>query len=250
VYFVLDLFGLPIDPLLLIIAFSEVFFVFNLNRFTDKEEDKLNIPQRIDFVSKYGLGLIFFSSFLCILLLIILLSTNINVFLFVFGVILAGSGYSILRFKKIFLFKNIFVAVIWGTLPLIVGLYYNCFTLSLVALSVFFSLQFFINTVIFDIKDIDGDKIHKIKTMPNTLGIKKTKLICYLINIFLVIFLGVGIIQGVLPYESIILIFFIAYVFLYLYLENKLTKNLYYGVLVDGEFIFLLILIFLKGLLW
>ncbi|MCK4729921.1 MAG: UbiA family prenyltransferase [Candidatus Aenigmarchaeota archaeon] len=250
VYFTLYLFDLPLNFLIIFIVFTEALLIFNLNRLTDKAEDEINTPQRASFVAKQSSYFFIFSLFLCIFLLLIVLFINFNVFLFVLVTVIIGICYSVLRIKKIFLLKNVLVAIVWGVTPLIVGLYYNIINYSLLSLIVFFSLQFFINNVMFDIKDMKGDKIHKIKTLPNTIGIKNTKIICYCINIFLVFFLLSNIYYGFLPIKSIILFFFICYVFMYLFLENKIKKDLYYGLLIDGEFIFLTILIFLVELIW
>ncbi|RKX90947.1 MAG: hypothetical protein DRP84_12350 [Spirochaetes bacterium] len=114
----------------------------------------------------------------------------------------------------------------------------------------FFAIQFFINTVIFDIKDIKGDRLKSIKTLPNTFGIEKTKLICNAASVTSIIFIFLGIIYRLLPiYTLTVLLPFAFYVITYTYYSHKNKNTFFYGLFVDGEFIFLLFIFFISRLL-
>ena len=42
---------------------------------------------------------------------------------------------------------------------------------------------------VFDIKDIHGDRVHGIKTLPNTIGIERTRYLLYILNTLFGLFL-------------------------------------------------------------
>ncbi len=246
-YITIVILDFPFAFIPMFLAFSETFFVYNLNRQTDIKEDRINKPNRITFIEKYGRLFFYISIILYLLALIIAFLRNFNTFIFVLLPIIISIFYSIFRLKRFLIIKNLLVGFAWGTLPLVVGSYFNRLDIAILIFYIFFSIEFFINTVIFDIKDTRGDNLNKIRTLPNVIGLKYTKYFMYVVNTFSISFLIFNIVFGILSPISISLIFFVFYVYLYIFFSGK-KNNLFYGVFVDGEFVFLALFVFLFSL--
>jgi 4-hydroxybenzoate polyprenyltransferase len=231
--------NLPFDIELLFIPFAGGMFIYNLNRQTDTKEDRINVPERMKFGNKYGNYLLggSFVMYLAALYIAFLHSLPALFIALLPGII--ASFYSIKRLKKVYFFKNVLVGLSWGVTPLLVGFYNGVFSAEFLILSVFFAVTFFVNTVIFDIKDMIGDSNAKVNTIPIKMGIQKTRNVCYASNILALIFLAASMVLGFVPIRSIVLLLFSAYVFYYVFRAEEKRDGFFYGVLVDGEFVFL-----------
>jgi 4-hydroxybenzoate polyprenyltransferase len=238
------LMGFPIETVPLFIPFAGAMFIYNLNRMTDSTEDLINVPKRISFVRRNGK---FFLAVGIVLYGIAIMESflrNLNVFLAVIAPGIISIFYSIFRLKRFYITKNLLVALAWGMTPVVVGFYFETFDLAILSISLFFTLEFFINTVIFDVKDIKGDYLYKIKTLPTVIGTKNTKHMCLIINFFSGMILLLSILYSILPLMAIILIPFLLYIFAYIILCDS-KNGLFYGAFVDGEFMFLALIVLL-----
>lgn len=213
-------------------------------------EDAINVPERIDFVNKYSKLLLTVSAVFYSYFLLAIFSINLTAFLIIVIQTFIGLAYSLFRIKKYFLLKNMLVAIVWGTTVLFVGTYFNTINIFLLSIFAIITLEFFINSVIFDIKDMKGDSACKIRTLPNTLGIKKTLQMCHVINTLSFTFLIFGYILNIFPQRALLLLPLLAYVYTYLSLQGKLNRKLYFGLFVDGEYIFTAFIIFLCGVVY
>ena len=239
------LLDIPITWDFLLIVYLITYTVYLYNRFKEFNEDFLTNPNRTQHIGgyiKYTPLIIF-----CFTLVIIGMLLRFGNFLsLIFGLLLLFLGvlYSIYLkkvTKKIVGFKNFYVTFIWSLLVIFVGLYYNApLNLSLFLFFSFVFLRGIINTVFFDIKDIETDKKNGLKTIPVLVGRKKTLIYLYIINIisFMPIILGV--------YKDIFLPFSLSLIVLYFYScyylqraksEKAEIQNLPY-ILVDGEYLF------------
>jgi 4-hydroxybenzoate polyprenyltransferase len=246
-YITLFLFNFPADPVVISVTFFEFFIAYNLNRLTDFNEDAINAPERISFVNKYTKPFIAMGAIIYAGILLQVMSANVYSFLFILVQTLLGLAYSICRIKKYFLIKNIYIAFVWGMIVLFVGVNFYALTTSTILFSVIIALIFFVNNTIFDIKDIAGDVACNLKTIPSTIGLKKTIIMDYAINTVAFFLLGVGLIDGLFPNKTILLSLLFIYIYFYLYMHGKLNEQIYYDLLVDGEFIFTAYMVFLYG---
>jgi 4-hydroxybenzoate polyprenyltransferase len=242
------LLGFPIEPVLLFIPFAGTMFIYNMNRHTDEKEDMVNVPDRTNFVNKNGTLLLILSSVLYFIAICFALRRNPYTFISVIFPTGVGVLYCVFRMKRYCIIKNLLVAVAWGITPVVVGFYFDIFNYSILSVSIIFALSFFINTVIFDIKDIEGDSLYGIKTLPAVTGLKITKYICLSIIVFIMIFLVFNIISDILPVISFLLIPFLMYITIYIILSKQTNSTFYYGIFVDGEFIFLSFIIIIVSL--
>jgi 4-hydroxybenzoate polyprenyltransferase len=221
-----------------------VMFIYNLNRITDTTEDRINVPKRIDFVRKWGQMFMTAGTLMLIAAISIALMTSFGSFLIIMSQLAISVLYSIFRLKKRYILKNLVVAFAWGMTPVMVGAYFNLLDIRIMAISIFFLVEFFINTVIFDIKDVKGDYLYKIRTLPTVIGIKNTKHACLIINIFSGLILLLSIIYQILPITALLLTPLLFYVFIYIMICDR-KDGLFYGLFVDGEFMFLALFILL-----
>ena len=89
----------------LFISFASTFFIYNINRITDKKEDIINYPERSEFVSKFGKMLLvigFIIYFISIFLSALNSFNTLVISLIPFVLIVF---YGILRVKKILYIK-------------------------------------------------------------------------------------------------------------------------------------------------
>lgn len=137
--------------------------------------------------------------------------------------------------------KNLVVALTWGAfITWIAGKSVDNI-IPLIFVFSFFSSKVFINSIIYDFKDVKGDSLAGIRTLPVQLGEKKT--VVFLLILHIIIHLGmlVAIITGFIAFEPIILLYsFIAGIICINYYsiatetESK-ARKLIREFLVDGE---------------
>ncbi|MEM5772484.1 MAG: UbiA family prenyltransferase, partial [Candidatus Aenigmatarchaeota archaeon] len=196
-------------------------------------------PERVNFIKKYGKKIFFISFIFYLIALILSFLKNIIVGIVVLIPVIIAIFYSFFRLKKITFIKNILVGFAWafGNCVLVYS-FFNIWNLQSIIFFLIFFLSFTINTIIFDIKDITGDRIQNIITMPVKYGIKNTKLILY----------GIFILTILITFYSFLLNFNTIIIFPYIIFlgvcinyirENKKYPWWYFGVAVDGEFLIL-----------
>ena len=221
--------------------------VYSLNRLTDLEEDASNLPERVDFIKPKKNIILFLSLFSYLIALIFggLKNKNtIPIFLIPF---IMGLIYSIkissFRLKDLFLAKNLTVSLSWA---LSAALLPHVFGGDIGATSMIFIFLFikcFVNTVVFDVRDIEGDRKVRANTIPVVVGIEKTMSILLFMNSLLFVWLFICLKKNLfLDYIPAIL-FSIIYAYFYIFLFcRKVSKKINFDYAVDGEFIILFLL--------
>lgn len=238
---------LRLEPLL--IPFASFFIIYNMDRYLGMEEDEENMPSRTMFVRKYGKFFFTISIIGYIIALILSLSRGSLVFALTVFPVLLSLAYSPLNLKKYLFLGNSIVGVAWGTIPLFVGAYYgDVFTAEALFLSGFFTLSWFRNATIFDIKDIKGDLKEEVKTVPNQYGIINTKALAVVINLLLGTSWCYLIVIGFLSPNFVILSVFHTYMFVYLQLVDMESGEFFYSVVIDGECKFLASMVLIASL--
>jgi len=235
------------EPLL--ISSIGTFFLYNLNRLTDKKEDEVNYPERLEFIKKHGslffkVGTILYALSLSLSLLNGLLTFSLTLIPFILVIF-----YSVFRLKKFLFFKNLIVAVGWGTISYLVGAYTNIFNFQIFLLFLFIFTRGFIQSVMFDLKDVAGDGIYKIKTIPIEYSIQSTKNFLLAINTLFVIFCILLISYNLMTPAIYFLSFIAFYSYLYIlaigYVKIKILCEI-----SDGEDILLGLFALLSTLIW
>ncbi|WP_461865208.1 UbiA family prenyltransferase [Thermococcus sp.] len=235
---------------LLLMTFLLVFSVYGINKLTDLNEDEINNPERVGYIKKVA-KVLKYAIILSLILAIVLsaLSSPWAILVVLFP-IASGILYSIRispqypRLKDITGIKNIIIATTWanGTtfLPYLVA---EDVPLSKVALIYyFFFMKSMINTILFDVRDIEGDRINGIKTIPVKLGFKKSKMLLVMLNSTFIVWLLVSYYLGYFDRYIPVLVFSIlngyAYVLYFAKEDYKPGKSL--DIWVDGEWFYTL----------
>jgi 4-hydroxybenzoate polyprenyltransferase len=197
------------------------------------------MPDRLRFPHRIRVTLLFVALIFYVLLLGIVFQKNFFSFAIALLPLVIAFLYSICKLKRFFLVKNILIAIAICASVLIVPAYYENWTGVWGMLFLFFFIMMLTNTILFDIKDIRGDSVFGIHTLPGVLGIPATKKICY----FLVAVAFMMIIPlFIMNWESILLIPFACTLALStIYApEGENPPWWYFGILVDGEYWILL----------
>ncbi len=230
-----------------ILTFLVIFSTYGLNKLTDIKEDVVNNPERVGIIKK--LGYIFKFSVTLSFMLTLILGFLVNVFtlLVLLFPLFSGILYSVRlsknlpRLKDITGVKNIIIALAWAVPSTLLPIFYFYRETNIFNILVFylFFLKSYINSILFDVCDIEGDSMHGMRTIPILLGRNKTKKLLLILNSTLIPWLILSYYEGIFQRYVFILAFSIIYGYWYiLYFckeGKKRSKSL--DLLVDGEWI-------------
>ena len=229
----------PFSWTLVLLPFFACLLIYSSNRLTDRREDAINLPERIRFPHRIRITLLIVALIFYVLLLGIVFQKNLLSFVIGLVPLVIAFLYSGCRLKRFFLLKNASIATAVCASVLIVPAYYENWGGIWKILAVFFFFMILTNTILFDIKDIRGDSIVGIHTLPVLFGISATKKICYALvsAAFITIVPMIS-----MNYESILLIPFTCTLVLSIIYAPEVEKPpwWYFGILVDGEYWILL----------
>lgn len=231
---------------IILITFLTIFSTYGLNKLTDINEDAINNPKRADTIKKIGVFFKFSVAISFILSLILGFLESIMTLPVILLPLFLGMLYSVKlnsnlpRLKDITGVKNITVALSWsvGTTFLPVIYLSEKEILSIILIFYLFFLKSFINSIIFDIRDIEGDRESNIRTIPVFLGKDKTKRLLLVLNSTLVPWLIFTYYKGFFHRYFSVLIFLILYGYWYIlrFSKDSINKGKIMDLLIDGEF--------------
>ena len=248
-FFSFLLYDINVDFRLLLASYLVTFAVYSLNKLTDMKEDKINLQNRAEFTIKnryYIILSVIISSFAAAYLAS---SYTIFAILIIFFPFCIGFIYSIkvanFRLKDIIFMKSLSVALAWAVIGAFIPIVVDSRGIKMISfVFVFFFIKLFINTVIFDVRDINGDSLSGVRTIPVFLGRKKTKILLLIMNSILIFWLIFSYFLGFFHRYFIVLIFATVYGYWYILYFCRETINIRMSrdLLVDGEFIGIAIL--------
>lgn len=252
VYLSCSLQGLSFSPVAALIMILVTYGVYNLNRKTDEAEDIMNHYERYSFTKKYG-SFLYKSSILAYITAAgIGIIYGPEALIMTLVPLIAGVLYSIPFFPKTFgfsrikevpVFKSLIVAVAWAIPPAFLPVYLSSslpgFSSYIAAL--YFFILVFTSTVVFDIRDVKGDIVSGVRTIPAILGKEKTVLLLSSLNIgggLAIVYLGL---QEISFSQAAFLFLSMIYVQFYIMysLQQNITKMIY-EIFIDGKFIILM----------
>lgn len=227
----------------LIISFCFVIMsVYSLNLITDLEEDAVNKGYK-NMENKKSI-ILFISVVSYIAALIIGGIENLRSIPVLLIPFITGLLYSVkiknFRLKNLFVGKNLTVSISWS---LEVSLLPYLLKSSSVVffLLIFVFIKGMINTILFDLRDVEGDAKAGVETIPVKLGKYRTLWLLFILNTSLIPLIMTW--KSMLPNLWIfvlIIIYGYAYI-LYFYLNQ--APKLLYSILVDDEWILWMLLI-------
>jgi 4-hydroxybenzoate polyprenyltransferase len=243
--------GLAFDPTAAAIAVLVTFSIYNLNRKTDESEDAINHAERYAFTKKYGKFLFYSAIAAYGVALLLSIIQGFDSLLITAIPLIGGVVYSIpllptrtgfIRLKEIPVMKSLIVAIAWAVPPALLpichaGLHAD---LSTAVVGIFYFSLVFINTVVFDMRDVEGDTASGVRTIPVILGMRTTKIVLTVLNVCF----GAAIVYGGLAFMglpvTLMLIASVVYAQWYILSFHRLcTEKILCELLADGQFILL-----------
>ncbi|NJD51821.1 MAG: prenyltransferase [Candidatus Methanoperedens sp.] len=235
----------------ILITFLTIFSTYGLNKLTDLNEDEINNPKRAHTIKKIGVSFKFSVAMSFILSLILGFLENIMILPVILLPLFLGMLYSVKlnsdmpRLKDITGVKNISIALSWsvGTTFFPVIYLSEKEITSVILIFYLFFLKSFINSVMFDIRDIQGDRESNIRTIPIFLGKDNTKRLLLILNSTLIPWLIFTYYKGLFHRYFPILIGLILYGYWYIlhFSRDSINKGKIMDLLIDGEFIIIAI---------
>ncbi len=221
-----------------------IYAVYTLDRALDSEEDIANRPELEGASKKTALVV----SLICFLAGAAILAAS-GLILLAFLPLITGYLYSKgvkigkfdLKLKGGLGMKNIVVGITWGVFITGIAGIGSASIIAPLIVFLYFGLKLFINSAIYDFKDIKGDTMAGIRTLPVVLGKTKAKTLLISLHFLSHLMLLITIITGVLAFEPIILIysFIIGLLYIQKFAEpveketkGRLRKRLF---MIDGE---------------
>ena len=243
----------PVSLKSALVWFSITTGLYTGNRLIESDEDAAIDNEISSAVAANKSLLIFLCLSMSLLGLFFAFYTNIELGLLVILTILYFTQYTANPLKIISKKSSMRLKDYLGVKSLMVGIGLGCVVLytgnlfhatSLIALAILYLrtvLNEAMNTIIYDMKDIEVDRINGVSTLPITLGIKKTRYFLHSINGIVAILTFVGYFIHAFPYYSLGLLISLPYfacLIEYLVYEPHRKGHLYLQyTLVDGAYI-------------
>ncbi len=178
---------LQIETQFILICLSTVLLAaggYIINDYSDVRIDVINKPDNL-IVSRYISKRVAFALHLVINFAGVFIAFFVN---YKFGILSFFIAFLLwqysVRFKYIFFFGNVLVSALMALSIMVLGFASNSIlVLWLIYYTVFAFLTGLIREIIKDIEDMEGDAVFNAKTLPNTLGIPRTKIVIYYLMI-------------------------------------------------------------------
>jgi len=226
-----------------LIAFFYLFAMHNINRLTDQKAKYFNDPSYVQFSERYKRSLLFVSGgFLLIssvliaehgvlpLVLFLCMSVLGMLYRIRFIPVFLAAKIKVSRLKEIPGSKTFFVALAWAMIVSLLPVLNSGADLSVVHLTVFMFVLFFVfvRNALFDVFDVQGDRIVGKETLPVLIGAQKTLVLLNWLIGFLCVYVVAASLSGliIMPYGvlSLIGVVYLA-AFMYMYQKGRLSPG-------------------------
>ncbi|MDH7593207.1 MAG: UbiA family prenyltransferase [Methanomicrobiales archaeon] len=186
-------------------------------------------------------------------LLLVPLLPLITGYLYTRGVSIAGRSLKLKRGAGV---KNLVIGLTWGASIALVIAHWASNAIVPCCILLFFGVKLFINSTLFDMKDMEGDLSAGIRTIPACLGVRRSRLLLAFLSLILHLAMALLIFQGYIRPESIIIGYsgLIGVLFISLYSvewehQTEGVKRYLRQLFIDGESTLSLFLRFFTGML-
>lgn len=232
--------------------------IYTYNHYKEMKIDALSNAPRVNHLKKYINILPIMTGFYGVLFLGLLIyfgsrdSILFGGFLLTLGLLFTINGKKIS--KKIIGFKSFYTASSWALLIIFTMIYHSYpINKAVILLLIFVFLRLIINTSFSDIKDIEGDGKEDLITLPMMFkNIKNWLNFLYILNFLSFSPLCFGVLIGIIPNYALLLFFTSFYAFYYIQKakDKDTNKNSLFNIIVDGEYYYWPILLFIGLLLF
>jgi 4-hydroxybenzoate polyprenyltransferase len=220
-----------------------VYATYTLDRAVKTKEDEINRKEEESANKDLA---IFMTCASLLAAIIILIKQGISPLIAFFPLIIGFVYSKGIKIRKISLklkqnlgIKNLVVGFTWAST--ICALLYPAESLQLLLIFTFFFLKSFINTVIFDYKDVKGDSLAGLTTLPIYFGEAKTKAILLLLHASLHLSVIALIILKLAEFEMIILLYSWMAGMIYIPLYANSNKTIFRSAVIHGEWAHMLV---------
>ncbi|MCX6674620.1 MAG: UbiA family prenyltransferase [Methanothrix sp.] len=185
------LFGFSPNIPICFAVFLMTFSVYGLDKITDSKEDTINMPERQSFLAGRRRVVLCYSLAAYALSALIILLDKPLALPIIFIPLAANAAYGsklipgVSRFKDIPVVKNLVVAGSWALVTtLLPAMQITQDTDPVISYDILYFMlaKVFINAVLYDVRDIKGDREMGVRTMPVILGPRKTTAILLGLN--------------------------------------------------------------------
>jgi len=234
-----------------IAVFLFSFSIYTLDKIADIDKDTANLPDRLSFLkgrknfaTVYALAA--YSLAIVIVLLDMPLALPILIFPFAVNLVYGSKPISSLpRLKDLPFVKNFIVAITWalGTVSLPALHLRDASVITVASVFYFMLAKTFIDTVLYDIRDVKGDRDNGVRTIPVLIGSRKTIAFLLLLEMTLLPLLAF-IDTNTRPLAAILVLFGFGYIIYFRERRDPLVLDL----CVEGEWMFATcLLLILRG---
>jgi 4-hydroxybenzoate polyprenyltransferase len=223
------IFRLPIGLDILIVTYLIFYPIYLYDYTRGVHDDLLTNSERARYLSgNKKVNVIIGVSFISITILFIHFSNSTTMLLGLF-VLVMGLLYSS-HFKKITKriigFKNFFVASVWALLVLFLFCYYSVpITKETMIIAGFVFIRMISIQILFDVRDVEGDKKNGLLTIPVVLGRSKEFRLLKLLNVASVFLIVIAVFFHVLPLIVLSFLPLMFYAFVYMEKIRKSMNN-------------------------
>lgn len=227
--------------MLLCTSFSFVVYsVYTLDRSLKSKEDEVNRPELKNADVRVIRFIIIAFLFTALLILAMRKASPASALIpFIIGFMYTKGlriGRVEIKFKKGMGIKNFVVAFTWAfTIVAFIFDFIDSY-LQAFLIFIFFFFKSFINTVLFDCKDMQGDSLAGIATIPVCFGERRTRAILQVLNSSFHFAVVVFVISGMVEFDNFILFYSWTAGLLYIFLYANSKKTIFRSLVVHGEY--------------
>jgi 4-hydroxybenzoate polyprenyltransferase len=235
-----------------LIVFLVTFCVYSLDKVVDMDKDLTNMPERRNFLYERRKLVLAYSIAAYILAILLILLDKPWGLPIVFLPFIANAFYgskpfkSLPRLKEIPLVKNLVVAGTWALVTTLLPALHlaNPFTAGVALVVYFMLIKTFVDNILYDVRDVAGDRENGIKTMASLLGERKTLVILLAANSTLIPWLLLAP-EAIRPLALALTIYGYAYIIYFSKKRNPLALDFF----VEGEWMLITMgMLALRGL--
>jgi len=219
-------------------------FVYSADRLADVDADAANLPARAAFARRHGRRLLAGSTVLYTVAVALAAARGVPWAGFLALPVVAVAVYSGFRAKRVFLAKNLLVGAAWAAVPLGVGAHARRLGDPHVwVVAAWVGAVITVAAVVFDVKDVPGDRAAGIDTVPVRYGPAVARRVAAVANLGLALGVVALVATGVVPSQFLVFLALHVYVAAYVPFAAPDRSALFYGLVVDGEHVVLAALV-------
>jgi len=244
------LLGLQPTFVLLLMAYLFSYGAYMMNRTSELEQDAVSNPERTSHLRGRRRYLPAIVGFCFGVGYILALLVNFVFFVALLVPLLLSVAYSVgskklvpligaSKLKQKLLVKNLAISLGWSLIPALVGLYYSQVTVTLLLLSPLIFTRLMVNTILFDVRDVEGDSKYGVRSLPVVYGTRISFRWMNAIDLLSALYVMGMVLTGAMSSYAISLLALPAYSLLYRKVLSSHMSSISFvcDLVADGEYV-------------